>query len=178
LGEVFAKQEEAFAKQQAGRDLTACFKAMAVAELVEYPLPTSNAVGEEVQLHSDIIYVAESAMAAVARRPGEDHFAVRVEEEEHYHQADLLRDILGNPFRPVPARFPFLTPDIRELATEIYYRPDFSRLPALAGALERAGCTDIAMLKHCRSLRPHVRGCWVVDLLLGMSYFWRVSGNL
>jgi hypothetical protein len=37
----------------------------------------------------------------------------------------------------------------------------------LADALEEAGCTDAAILSHLRGPGPHVRGCWVVDLLLG-----------
>jgi hypothetical protein len=41
------------------------------------------------------------------------------------------------------------------------------RLPILADALEEAGCTDADILAHCRGPGPHVRGCWVVDLLLG-----------
>jgi hypothetical protein len=30
-----------------------------------------------------------------------------------------------------------------------------------------AGCEDEALMEHCRSEGPHVRGCWAVDLLLG-----------
>jgi hypothetical protein len=30
-----------------------------------------------------------------------------------------------------------------------------------------AGCADEQILEHCRSNGPHVRGCWVVDLVLG-----------
>ncbi len=41
------------------------------------------------------------------------------------------------------------------------------RLALLADALEDAGCTDADILAHCRGPGPHVRGCWVVDLLLG-----------
>ncbi len=41
--------------------------------------------------------------------------------------------------------------------------------PILADALEEAGCTDAAILDHCRGPGPHVRGCWVVDLILGKS---------
>jgi hypothetical protein len=44
---------------------------------------------------------------------------------------------------------------------------DTARLASLADALEEAGCTDADMLAHCRGERPHVRGCWVVDLVLG-----------
>ena len=44
---------------------------------------------------------------------------------------------------------------------------DNARLAVLGDALEDAGCTDADILKHCRGSGPHVRGCWVVDLLLG-----------
>jgi hypothetical protein len=43
----------------------------------------------------------------------------------------------------------------------------FERLPILADALEDAGCDNADILSHCRAPGPHVRGCWVVDLLLG-----------
>jgi hypothetical protein len=42
-------------------------------------------------------------------------------------------------------------------------------LPVLADALEDAGCTDRALLGHCRSGLRHVRGCWAIDLLLGRA---------
>ena len=46
---------------------------------------------------------------------------------------------------------------------------DPDRLAILADALEDAGCTNADVLDHCRGAGPHVRGCWVVDLLLGKS---------
>jgi hypothetical protein len=44
---------------------------------------------------------------------------------------------------------------------------DPQRLTVLAQALEAAGCPDAEILGHLRSLGPHVRGCWVIDLILG-----------
>lgn len=44
---------------------------------------------------------------------------------------------------------------------------DAGQLAILADALEDAGCDNADILDHCRSDGPHVRGCWVVDLLLG-----------
>jgi hypothetical protein len=32
-----------------------------------------------------------------------------------------------------------------------------------------AGCTDEAILNHCRQPGDHVRGCWVIDVIIGMS---------
>jgi len=58
---------------------------------------------------------------------------------------------------------------ISKLAQAIQADQAFERLPVLADALEEAGCTDAAILAHCRGPGPHVRGCWVVDLLLGKT---------
>jgi hypothetical protein len=85
-------------------------------------------------------------------------------------QADLLRDVFGNPFRP-PALDPaWLRRDqgtVVKVARAIYEGPAFERLPVLADALEDAGCGEEQFLGHLRSAGPHVRGCWAVDLLLG-----------
>jgi hypothetical protein len=79
----------------------------------------------------------------------------------------LLRDIFGNPFRPVTTDSGWLTPRVVTPARTIYDDRAFDRLPILADALEEAGCTNADILAHCREPGPHVRGCWVVDLLLG-----------
>ena len=54
----------------------------------------------------------------------------------------------------------------REIAAGIYDGRHFDRLPILADALEDAGCDHADILAHCRGDGPHVRGCWVVDLVL------------
>jgi hypothetical protein len=56
-----------------------------------------------------------------------------------------------------------------KLAQAIYDDRAFDRLPILADALEDAGCHDAGILAHCRGPGPHVKGCWVVDLLLGKT---------
>jgi hypothetical protein len=56
-----------------------------------------------------------------------------------------------------------------KLAQVIYDERRFTDLPILADALEEAGCTNSDVLDHCRGPGPHVRGCWVVDLLLDKS---------
>jgi hypothetical protein len=53
------------------------------------------------------------------------------------------------------------------LARAIREERRFQDLPVLADALEDAGCTDADILGHCRAGGPHLRGCWVLDLLLG-----------
>jgi hypothetical protein len=56
---------------------------------------------------------------------------------------------------------------VRKIAQTIYDTRAFDRMPELADALQEAGCTSTDVLDHCRQLREHVRGCWVLDLLLG-----------
>jgi hypothetical protein len=87
-------------------------------------------------------------------------------------QARILRDIVGNPFRPVSFDPALRTPLIARLATMAYEKRilpvgilDRARLAVLADALEEGGCIDSTLLDHLRSSGPHVRGCWAVDLL-------------
>ncbi len=159
-----------------------------------------------------------------------DHYEPDVEDREAgLAQASLLRDIVGNPWRParLPRAFkrhgsrleqqphPWLTwreGTVVRLAQEIYDGRHFDRLPILADALEEAGCDNAEVLAHCRECRRwrpcaacfqaramysedarragidraeikcnaacpgwtpedavHVRGCWMLDLLLGKS---------
>ncbi|QEL17583.1 hypothetical protein [Limnoglobus roseus] len=86
---------------------------------------------------------------------------------ERFAQSVLLRDIFGNAFRPVTFSPDWLTPTAVDLAEVIYEDRAFDRLPILADALQDAGCEDADVLGHCRSDGPHVRGCWVVDGVLG-----------
>ncbi len=81
--------------------------------------------------------------------------------------AAWLRDLFGNPFRPVAFDPRWRTADTVGLARGIYEDRAFDRLPLLADALMDAGCADVQVIGHCRSEGPHVRGCWVVDLVLG-----------
>ena len=81
-----------------------------------------------------------------------------------------MRDIFGNPFRPVtvnPGWLAWNDGTVPRIAQAIYDERAFDRMTILADALEDAGCTDQDILGHCRSGGEHVRGCWVVDLLLG-----------
>ena len=80
---------------------------------------------------------------------------------------DIIRDLFGDPFRPVAFDLRWRTTDAIGLARAIYDDRAFDRLPILADALMDAGCDDEDILAHCRTDGPHVRGCWVVDLVLG-----------
>ena len=86
---------------------------------------------------------------------------------ERNAQAGWLRDIFGNPFRPVSFDPSWRTSTVVALADQMYEARDFTPMPVLADALQDAGCDRDAILDHCRGDGPHVRGCWVVDLVLG-----------
>jgi hypothetical protein len=86
--------------------------------------------------------------------------------EEASAQVALLRDIFGNPFRPAALAPEWRTPTAVGLAQGISDDRAFDRMPILADALQDAGCEDEQILAHCRGPGPHVRGCWVVDLIL------------
>ena len=81
----------------------------------------------------------------------------------------LVRDIFGNPFRPVTVLPGWRTSTVLELAQQMYDSRDFSAMLILADALEDAGCADEAILAHCRGPGPHVRGCFCVDAILGKT---------
>ena len=115
------------------------------------------AANRAISWEKTTIYVADMTARATA-----DSVA------ERKAQAALLLDIF-NPLccdllSLVPA---WRTPKVVALAQAIYDARTFDRMPELADALQKAGCDNSEILAHCRGPGPHVRGCWVVDLLLG-----------
>jgi hypothetical protein len=95
-------------------------------------------------------------------------------EAEGCRHALLLRDLFGNPFRPARSESGLFPPTVVSLGQAAYRERtvpsgelDLARLAILADALEEAGCQDPDILAHCRQSGLHVRGCWVVDLVLG-----------
>lgn len=93
-------------------------------------------------------------------------------------QSELARDIFGNVFQPAPKIDPtwlaWNNGAVRRLATVAYEKRalpagtlDPGLLGILADSLEEAGCHDAQILDHLRSPGPHVRGCHVIDWLLG-----------
>lgn len=79
----------------------------------------------------------------------------------------LIRDIFGNPYRPVRFDPKWRTEAATGIAAKMYEEKDVRAMPILADALEEAGCGNETILSHCREPGTHVRGCWVVDLVLG-----------
>lgn len=98
------------------------------------------------------------------------------QEAERLGQCRLVREIFGNPFRPVAINSAWQTPTVCALAQAAYDNRilpagtlDPGHLAVLADALEEVGCDNADMLNHLRQPGDHVFGCWVLDLVLGKS---------
>jgi hypothetical protein len=130
--------------------LSALSAAVAVADKPYYATETAQ---HAATLHERLSGKQEGAEAAAA---------------EKLEQANLIRELLGNPFRPTAILPDWRTSTVLALARGIYEERAFDHMPILADALQDAGCDNEDILNHCRDAkRPHVRGCWVVDLILG-----------
>jgi hypothetical protein len=108
---------------------------------------------------------AQETAVSVAHQEPERGFS----KDEFAAQAALLREVFGNPFRPATMDAAWLASNggvVTSVARWIDETGAFDDLPILADALEEAGCLDVDVLRHCREKGPHVRGCWVVDLIL------------
>lgn len=108
---------------------------------------------------------------------------------EHLACCTIIRDIFPNPYwtphrtyfsylaRPKivvsSSSWPFcgdwVTPDALQIAQLAYKEHDFSGLPIIADALEENGCVAKDLLVHLRDPGPHHRGCWALDLILGVT---------
>ncbi|WP_232068328.1 hypothetical protein [Gemmata obscuriglobus] len=105
-----------------------------------------------------------NARNAARRALGDAHWRLNFAQ-----QASLAREIFGNPFRPIDFTS-WRTGTTVALANGMYESRDFSAMPILADALQDAGCDNFDVLTHCRDASAeHVRGCWVVDGVLGLA---------
>ncbi len=135
-------------------------------EGAEPPATTFDYLGDEARRNRE-------AMRGQGMDVISEEQAVQVQEEHDTFmkdQVNFLREIFGNPFRQFvidPTWLVWNDNTVVKLAENIYQDQAFDRLPVLADALEKAGCDDPGILAHCRGTGPHVRGCWVLDIILG-----------
>ncbi len=136
----------------------------------------SRAAATRAQAHPQIGFAVNSAilvaqtyaheMTGVADTTGGDwgeHFRA-----DTARNADVVREVFGNPFRPIAFDPIWRTSDVMLLASGIYDDRAFDQLPILADALQDAGCDSDDILAHLRDPHAaHVRGCWALDLVLG-----------
>lgn len=125
-------------------------------------------------VHSRILWMFEVAATENAYILSPDaaqsaYTSARSETVEQFraYLKPLLNDIFGTPFQPTVFDLAWQTDNTVALARTMYDARDFSAMPILADALQDEGCENAAILDHCRDeTHIHVRGCWVVDLVL------------
>jgi len=81
---------------------------------------------------------------------------------------DLMREMCGPlPFWLIEIDPTWRTPLVMQLTHQIEMMHDYGLMPILCDALQDAGCMDAELIAHCQAQTVHVRGCWVMQLLLG-----------
>jgi len=174
---------------------TTCRAAIGVAERfadgmashAELQSARASVPGHLIRLSDKLAYATAEHRAYLGLSPQEQlrvqtaHYYVRCalvsnlevpvggEPEEKRTQCDVFRELCRNPFRPVAIDRSWLKHEARELAERVYRKGEFDRLRELGDVLERAGCTDREIQEHSRKPAPHIRGCWLVDLILQQS---------
>jgi hypothetical protein len=137
------------------------------------------AVRFDPQVHGDDVAATcsdDDLAEAWSLSSGEDGRADPPPTVEMWSRLELLRELVGHPFRTIAlnpawltwqggivARLAQVTYEERELPSGHLFA---SHLALLADALEDAGCTDAELLGHLRGPGPHVRGCWALELVL------------
>jgi hypothetical protein len=137
---------------------------------LEYEATAVAAAAVEHAVAADVLTACWRATASQSARSTQGEGSRRTGEARW--QAMVFRDVFGNPFRPValsPSVLAWNDVIVPRMARGIYDERAFERLPVLADALLDAGCDDEELLAHCRSSGQHVRGCWTLDLVLGLE---------
>ena len=104
----------------------------------------------------------EIAVVAAARPEEAQEFDHIIRQD----MANLLRDIIGNPYFPIYFLPNWQSTEAVALATTVYQGRTFDLLPQLGNIIENSGCSESTILNHCRSCGQHVRGCWIIDMVL------------
>ncbi|WP_246523020.1 hypothetical protein [Gemmata palustris] len=147
-------------------------------EFAAVPTRTTNqAIAGAAEIRANAAAAVASAVSAalIAARDGDpdhpkgqgDYYAT--EASERKVQARILRELFRNPFRTVAFSAEWRTDTTVALARGMYEAREFSAMPILADALQDAGCNHTDVLAHCRGAGAHLRGCWVLDLVLGRA---------
>ena len=133
--------------------------------LIESALESARSVCEQVRQQ-----VVREAAYEVPPGHDEQRATQAASTAENRALADLVREVFGNPFRPVivdPVWLRTGNGTAGSLAQLFYDENRLDELPILADALQDGGCANDALLCHLRQSGGHVRGCWALDALLG-----------
>jgi hypothetical protein len=143
------------------------FEVAEVGDPARRSIPLARVAIAAVCVAGDVDFAAarSAALAVVCFRQSS------VEDEKQQWLCDLVREVFGNPFRPVTLDPAWLLSNdglAPRLAREIYDTRRFDELPVVADALEDAGCDHRELLDHLRRPGGHVRGCWALDAVLDL----------
>lgn len=170
--EVAAKFADGLASKEQLDAAAAQAKAAAEAKNRDLSLqivPGSGAQRAKVQAAADARQVAINAhWAAAWTAVGTGKVAAwaTAKNTDRVEQPALLREIVGNPFRP-PVLPQGCAPAVLALAREVYASAPCAH-EALRQSLLAGGHSELA----AHFLKPdqcHPKGCWVLDLLLGQK---------
>jgi hypothetical protein len=168
--QLATEQEREAAYTDARRVVT---RAPAVEEAARFYGPGTAAYHANGAAACVAMWIAQAATTRPAGAVSDREWWV-AQSQERLLQTKLLREIFGNPLRPVAFDRAWQTPTVNSVAQAIYDERqlpsglfDNQRMGVLADALEEAGCDNPDILGHLRGVGDHVRGCWAVDLVLG-----------
>jgi hypothetical protein len=136
-------------------------------EIVEPYIPTAEYLAAEAAVSTLAIQAYDAAL--MTSRHVMKAIPIKSRKLEQAHQAHILRDIFRNPQATDNTDILRFTPTIITLAREIYVTRAFERMPELGDYLDKNLCSDMEILTHCWSNSFHVRGCWIVDLILSID---------
>lgn len=122
--------------------------------------------GQRPSRSTSVVFFNKDAYEAVRRTVEAPNFWIRGGTDATTRQCELLREQFGNPFRRPTMQNRWFSSDVIGIARGIYEDRAFERMPILADALMDAGCEDERILSHCQATSEHVRGCWLLDLVL------------
>jgi hypothetical protein len=137
----------------------------ALAQAIQIAQSQITRVADQQPLYETIRFTAQTAGCAAIILDEQNGRTIPAQLAEHQALAAIVRDIFGNPFRPITINSSWLTSRVLALASGIYEEKAFDRMPILADALQDADCDNEEVLQHCRQAEEHVRGCWVLDSL-------------
>ncbi|MCI0463714.1 MAG: hypothetical protein L0Z62_42810 [Gemmataceae bacterium] len=115
------------------------------------------------------LFLEDERAALTAVQAAEEETPRRQRSAELAALADLLREIIGNPFCPETIDAGWRTPPVVAIAQTVFEEGQWRDYCILADALEEASCTSADLLGHLRSGGEHVRGCWALDAILGKT---------
>ena len=158
---------EAFASSLRYGDWLRAVANVAEAASRDFPFP-GETPSDPAHTHKKKSKKAKAELAAVQQEAREHWERERAAHRERtlWQFANEFRDVAGNPFRPVAFDRAWRSETVVGLAAGIDTDGAYERLPILADALQEAGCEDEQVLTHARGPGPHVRGCWLIDMIL------------